>query len=159
VGLQLGHLYIRRSTFINATPERTWQEFASFETLRDWFGTPFLVPGGRTSHTLLEFEPRAGGSIRLSVGLDGEARCFGGRVLVCEPARELSFENNWEPPHAEPVSTFITIRLASLYGGTHVELFHHGFERWDARAGEMLEGYESGWHPLHLEALRSIVES
>jgi uncharacterized protein YndB with AHSA1/START domain len=158
VGLQLGRLYIRRSTFINATPDRTWQEFRSFESLRAWFGTPFPVPGGHTGHTLLRFEPRAGGPIRLSVGLEGEVRCFGGPVLVYEPGRELSFESNWEAPHTDPVSTFITIRLASLYGGTHVELFHHGFERWGARAGEMLEGYESGWHPLHLEALRSIVE-
>ena len=54
--------------------------------------------------------------------------------------------------------TFVTIRLTALYDGTLVELFHHGFERLGADAANELEGYESGWHTNHLEALRSIVE-
>jgi uncharacterized protein YndB with AHSA1/START domain len=159
MGLQRGQLAVRRSAFIQASPERVWQEFTSFEGLRAWFGTPFAVPGRGTGHTLEAYDPRPGGNVRLSVGIEGERRAFGGRIVAFEPCVELSFEDNWEPPHADPVPTYITFRLTPLYGGTHVELLHHGFERFGADAGAMLEGYESGWHSLHLEALRAIAEA
>ena len=48
--------------------------------------------------------------------------------MVFEPARELSFSEDWESDGG-PVPSFITIRLTPLYEGCHVELFHHGFER------------------------------
>lgn len=150
MGIDLGHLAVRRSSFIRATPERVWQEFTSFEALRPWFGT---------GHTLEAFEPRVGGTVRLSIERDGRRVFAGGCVVVFEPGRELSFEDNWDPPDDLPLPTFITIRLTPLYGGTHVELFHHGFERLGEEAGDLLEGYESGWDGHHLEALRSIVEA
>jgi uncharacterized protein YndB with AHSA1/START domain len=158
MGLQRGHLAVRRSAFIRATPERVWREFTSFEALRAWFGTPFAIAGGNMGHTLQAFDPRPGGAVRLSVEVDGQQRCFGGPVVVYEPCLELSFENNWEPPHQWPSPTFITILLTPLYEGTHVELFHHGLERLED-AGAMLEGFESGWHSRHLETLRSLVEA
>ncbi len=150
MGTVIGHFAVRRSTFIRATPERAWQEFASFEALAAWFGT---------GHTLDSFEPYEGGSIHLSVELNGEARGFGGRVLVFDLAKELTFEDNWDPPHAWPLPTFITIRLTPVYDGTVVELFHHGFERLGAQAPDLLAGHEGGWDNHHLEKLRATVEA
>ncbi len=99
-----------------------------------------------------------GGKVQLSVEIDGEERFYGGSVLVFEPEREVSFESQWQEPYAWPVPTLWTIRLTAMYGGTHVEIFHHGFERLGADAADNLEGYEQGWDIKHLKALREIVE-
>jgi len=150
MGMQISLLHVRRSILIQAPPARVWEEFASFERIAGWLDL------GHTIHT---FEPRLGGNVRMSVELDGVRQHFGGRVLVWEPGREVSFESNWEkPPLTFPVPTLWTIRLTPLYDGTHVELFHHGFERLGADAADNLEGYESGWDVKHLKALRAIVE-
>ena len=83
-----------------------------------------------------------------------------GRKPVFEEAREVTWDDNWDAPERRwPVPTFITIRLTSLYEGTQVELFHHGFERLGADAADNLQGYESGWDLKHLSVLRNIVET
>ena len=148
MGLVISPLCVRRSGFIHASPARVWQEFESFERLAAWFGT---------GHTLERYEPGAEGSLWLSVEIDGAKRRFGGPIVVFEPARELSFSNNWEAD-AWPVPTFLTLRLTPLHDGCGVELFHHGFERLGADAASELEGYEAGWHSRHIERLRAIVE-
>ena len=58
MGTTIGALYVRRSAFVQATPERVWEEFASFDRLRAWFGI---------GHTLHAYEPRLGGHVELSV--------------------------------------------------------------------------------------------
>ncbi len=149
MGLEIGELHVRRSTLVAATPARVWQEFTSFDRLAAWFSQ---------GHRLEAFEPRAGSRIRLSVEIDGERRYFGGEVLVFDPAREISFEDNWETG-GWPVPAYITIRLSPHGDGCHVELFHHGFEQFGEGAAEELEGHEIGWHMKHLEKLRRIVET
>ena len=149
MGIQIGPLHVRRSILIQATPERVWEEFVSFERFAAWFGQ---------GHELHVFEPQLHGKVDLSVTLDGQVEHFGGRVVVWEPGREVSFESNWEGERAWPANTFFTIRLSSLYEATHVELFHHGFERMAGDAADAIEGYESGWDIKHLKSLRSLVE-
>jgi len=148
MGIRIGALHVRRSSLVQATAERAWQEFTTFERLDAWFGL---------GHRLEVYEPRLGGQVRLSVEIDGARRPFGGRVLVFEPARELTFSDNWESD-GWPVPTLITLRLTPLFDACHVELFHHGFERLGSDAGAELQGYEAGWHARHLEALKAIVE-
>ena len=148
MGMTIGPLHVRRSILIEANPARVWQEFANAERLLGWLNL---------GHTVHEIEPKVGGVVKLSVEIDGEARFFGGTVLVVEAEREFSFESQWHPPHSWPVPTFWTIRLTALYGGTQVEIFHHGFERLGAAAADNLEGYESGWDVTHLSALRAAV--
>jgi uncharacterized protein YndB with AHSA1/START domain len=148
MGIEISALHVRRSSLIQATPERVWQEFASFDRLASWFGR---------GHQLEAYEPGLGGKVVLSVEIDGAKRRFGGPILIFEPARELTFSNNWESD-GWPVPTLITLRLTALYDGCHVELFHHGFERLGSDAGAELQGYEAGWHSRHLEALKEIVE-
>ncbi len=148
LGIEISALHVRRSGLIQATPARVWQEFASFDRLAAWFGR---------GHQLEVYEPELGGQIRLSVEIDGAKRPFGGRILIFEPARELTFSNNWET-EGWPVPTLITLRLTPHYDACHVELFHHGFERLGGEAGAELQGYESGWDSRHLKALKAIVE-
>jgi uncharacterized protein YndB with AHSA1/START domain len=150
MGMTIGALHVRRSAWIRATPARIWEEFASHERLERWFGL---------GHSLDGLEPGKDGRIDLSVEIDGERRAFGGPIVVFDAGRELSFENNWAPPHEWAEPTFITIRLTPLYEGTLVELLHHGFERLGDEAGDMLEGFEVGWGMNHLTALRQIVEA
>jgi uncharacterized protein YndB with AHSA1/START domain len=157
MGIAIGPLHVRRSILIDAPPDRVWREFATFDRLVEWFGT---------GHTLHVFEPRVGGRVDLSVVLDdggghatvGKDRHYGGRIVVFDPQREITFESNWlDADMRWPVPTFITLRLTSLYEATHVEIFHHGFERLGPAAADNLEGYEQGWDVHHLTRLRAIV--
>ena len=148
MAIQIGTLNVRRSILIQAAPARVWQEFESEDRLAAWFGT---------GHTLERFEPKVGGRVELSVEIDGEQHRFGGSVLVFEREREITFESNWFGPDAWPVPTLMTLRITPLYDGTHVEIFHHGFERLGADAADNLDGYEGGWDNHHLVALRDIV--
>jgi uncharacterized protein YndB with AHSA1/START domain len=149
MGTQIGPLNVRRSILIQASPAEVWREFETFDRIAAWLGR---------GHVLHAIELKVGGQVEMSVELDGERRHYGGRVLVLERERELTFESNWAAPYAWPVPTFWTIRLTPTYDGTHVELFHHGFERLGADAADSLEGYEGGWDVKHLKALREIVE-
>ncbi len=148
MGIQISTLRVRRSSLIQATPERVWQEFSSFERFAAWFGR---------GHHLEVYEPELAGQIQLSVEIDGAKRSFGGSILIFETARELTFSDNWES-QGWPIPMFITLRLTPLFDACQVELFHHGFERLGRNAGAELEAYESGWHSRHLEALKAIVE-
>ena len=150
MGLTIGPLHVRRSTFIDAEPARVWAEFVSEASLKGWLDR---------GHSLLSADLRPGGTLRFTVTIDGARHGFGGKVVVMEPERELSLESQWEGPEAWPVPTFWTFRLTPLYEGTLVELFHHGFERLGAAAADNLEGYEAGWDCKHLEALRKLIET
>jgi uncharacterized protein YndB with AHSA1/START domain len=150
MGTAIGSMYVRRSAFIRATPERVWEEFESFDRLRAWFGI---------GHTLHAYEAKLGAEVELSVELDGIRQHYGGPILVFDPAHEVTFEINWhEQSRAWSVPTIWTVRLTAAYDGTMVEIFHHGFERLGRVAGAELEGFEEGWDNKHLRALRAIVE-
>jgi uncharacterized protein YndB with AHSA1/START domain len=144
---EIGLLAVRRGILIHAPPERVWQEFATLEKMRAWYGT---------GHTLVQFEPKVGGVVETDAG--GPEYRFLGRVLVYDPPRELTFEQDWTG-HGWTAPSLITIRLTGLHGGTLVELFHHGFERLGGDAAELQRGFEGGWTSRQLEALRERVEA
>jgi uncharacterized protein YndB with AHSA1/START domain len=136
---------------IKATPERIWQEFETLERMQRWFGT---------GHTLVKYEPRVGGEVELFVVHEGRKRHFGGRIIVFEPARELTFEDQWIPnDDGWEAPSLLTLRLTSALGGTIVELYHHAIERIGPLHAEVHRGFESGWDTHHLEALRAILEA
>lgn len=146
--MHVGTLYVRRSTLINALPQTVWEQFTSFKKINAWFGI---------GHKLESYEPKVGGSIRLSADVEGNKRFFGGNIVVFDKGKELSFSENWEiDPY--PYDCFITIRLSHLYDQCHVELFHHGLERLGELASSELQGHEEGWHSRHLGTLKKIVE-
>lgn len=145
---RIGPLSVRRSIWIDATPERVWEEFENLEQMRRWFGT---------GHTLVRYEARVGADVETDAGqLDGEALRFVGRVVVFDPPRELSFEQDWVG-HGWKAPPLVTIRLSPLDGGALVELFHHGFEALGPDAAENHRGFEGGWTMRQLEALRELV--
>jgi uncharacterized protein YndB with AHSA1/START domain len=151
VATKIGQLAVRRSILIKAPPERVWQEFGSLERMRLWFGT---------GHTLLRYEPRVGGEVRLSIEHEGKTLYYGGPVTAFDPPSELSFESIFDPnDDGWDAPTLITLRLTAALGGTIVELFHHGIERIGAGAAENHLGFENGWTTRQLEALRGIVEA
>lgn len=146
-------LAVRRSTWIRASPERVWQEFESFERMRAWFGR---------GHSLTAYEPRLGGYVETDAAAgdgsgDGSLR-FGGRIVVFDPPREVTWENDWFG-HGWKQPSLMTFRLAPFMDGTIVELFHHRFEGTGESPSENLNGFEAGWDTRHLEALRAIVEA
>ncbi len=156
MGTDIGPLAVRRSIWIDAKPERVWEELESFERMRDWFGT---------GHTLVAYEPRVGGLVETDAGSDPQHHAvpedglrFVGRVTVYDPPNEVTFEQDWLG-HGWPAPALVTIRLTDVDGGTLVELFHHGFERFGiAVAAEHHRGFEAGWTMRQLEALRQRVE-
>jgi len=147
---EIGTLAVRRSIWINAKPDRVWQEFESFERMRSWFGT---------GHALLKYEPRVGGEVLLEVEVEGTMRHFGGKVTDFEPGRELTFEDAWIPNEGWDAPMLLTLRLTAALGGTLVELFVHSIERIGEGAAEQHRGFERGWSTTQLEALRQIVEA
>jgi uncharacterized protein YndB with AHSA1/START domain len=150
MGTTIGTMNVRRSAFIRAAPERVWEEFGTYDRMVTWFGI---------GHSLHAYEPKLGANVELSVELDGVRQHFGGAITVLEPVREVTFECNWHDASlAWDVPMLWTLRLTPAYGGTTVEILHHGFERLGAAGGAELECYEDGWDNKHLKALRAIVE-
>ena len=146
---EIGILAVRRSILIQATPERVWEEFTSFEKMKAWFGL---------MHDLTAYEPRLGGEVVTEVNHGDTHMRISGKIIAFEASRELTFETEmegagWEAP---PLLTF---RLTPVLGGTLVELIHHAIERIGPDAAEMHRGFEGSWTPIHLEALREIVEA
>src|SRR5262245_17115319 len=146
---EIGPLHVRRSIWIDADPERVWEEFGSLERMQAWFGT---------GHRLVRYEPRVGAVVETDAGdhVDGESLRFVGQVTVFDPPRELSFEQDWVG-HGWKSPPSVTLRLTPLDGGTHVELFHHGFEASGPDAADEHRGFEGGWTTRQLEALRERV--
>jgi uncharacterized protein YndB with AHSA1/START domain len=145
---EIGPLCVRRSIWIDAVAERVWEEFGSLERMQRWFGT---------GHSLVRYEPRVGADVETDAGqLDGDALRFVGRVVVFDPPRELTFEQDWIG-HGWKAAPLVTIRLTPLDGGTLVELFHHGFEALGADAAENHRGFEGGWTMRQLDALHELI--
>ena len=138
-------LAVRRSAWIDATAERVWQEFETFERFNAWFGI---------GHDLAVYEPRVGG--RLEFVSDPDR--YGGDILVFDPANELTFEDGYVPRRGDHPVLLITYRLSPHLGGTHVEFFVHGFEQMGAAGPAMHQGLELGWTTLQLRRLQDIVE-
>ena len=158
-----GTLTIRRSIWISASPERVWREFETQERFSAWFGV-FVEEHDRQGrlramgHRVIAYEPRLGGMVELEVEVEGVMKRFGGPITVFEPARELTFEDDWIP--AEQVAPLLlTLRMTPHLGGTMVELIQHGFERLAEAGPETHRGHEQGWTTRQLEALRRIVEA
>lgn len=146
-------LAVRRSTWIRAEPPRVWHEFESFERMKAWFGK---------GHSLVAYEPRLGGYVETDAGPDhgpndGSLR-FGGKIVVFDPPREVTWENDWFG-HGWQQPSLMTFRLSPFMDGTIVELFHHRFELTGESPSDNLNGFEGGWDTRHLEALRAIVEA
>ena len=80
MGTDPGVLFVRRSIWIDAKPERVWEEFETLDAMREWFGT---------GHTLVQYEPRVGGWVETDPSaVHGEQLRFG-------PENHRGFEAGW----------------------------------------------------------------
>ena len=151
-------LTVRRSIHINAERNGVWREFESFERMNLWWGLITGVPeaGKGNGQRLMKYEPRVGGRIEMEILLNGQPIRYGGTIVVFDRARELTFESDWIPNLGWQKPTLITLRLTPAFGGTVVELLHHGFEHTAPDFSEQFEGYEAGWGMTQLSALRKI---
>jgi uncharacterized protein YndB with AHSA1/START domain len=150
MGTEIGPLNVRRSIWIDASPARVWEEFADLEHMRRWYGT---------GHALVQYECRVGAVVETDAAGNhdtAEELRFVGKVLVVEPERELTFEQDWIG-HGWKAPPLLTLRLTPLDGGTLVELFHHGFEALGPDAAENHRGFEEGWTSRQLDALHDLV--
>ena len=109
MGLEISRYNVRRAIQINASPHQVWHEFYDIRRMGAWFGV---------GQSLDLYDPGKDGRVELSIELDGEVQPFGGRIVVYDEDRELSFENNWFSEMAWPVPTMITLRLTANYEGT-----------------------------------------
>ena len=77
MGTEIGPYAVRRSIWIDAAPERVWEEFASFERMAEWYGT---------GHTLVKYEPVVGGMVETDAATTTTMTAsLQGRVLVFDP--------------------------------------------------------------------------
>lgn len=149
MGIKIEGLYLRRSALVRATPEVVWEAFTTYERMAAWFGL---------GHQLDVYEPRLGGAVRLSIESGGRRHVFGGAVTVFDPGEALSFGSDWiDSDQFAPTHATTSFQLTPMLGGTHVELFVHGYEA-SGEAADQLEAYERGWDNHHLVALRKLIE-
>lgn len=150
---------VRRSIHVNADASRVWEEFEDFERMRQWWGavTGVHEAGSGNGQKLIVYDARQGGLIEMEVLFQGAPMRYGGRIVVFDPGRELTFECDWIPNQGWAHPTYITIRLTSCLGGTLVEILHHGFERTGRNWADDHAAYEDGWSMTQLKALRSVL--
>jgi uncharacterized protein YndB with AHSA1/START domain len=154
-------LAIRRSIHIKAEPMHVWRYFESFDQMNRWWGVLLGPPeaGKGNGQRLVKYDPHVGGDVEMEVSFDGLPVRYGGSITVFEPGREITFESDWKPNRGWKRPTLITLRLTPAFGGTVVELLHHGFERTGANFSDEFEGYEAGWSTTQLSVLRRISQA
>ncbi len=81
--VKISPLHVRRSILIERSPDQVWHQFSTLDRIRSWLGI------GQTVH---QFDLVPGGTVELSVDIEGSAHHFGGAILVVEKNREITFE-------------------------------------------------------------------
>jgi len=142
---------------VNAPRERVYRALVDANTIAAW-----MVPTGMTSH-VHEFDPREGGTFRISLTYDEPARAgkttahtdtYHGRFVQLVPNERVVEVVEFET--ADPGlrgEMTITITLADAGGGTDVLAIHDGLPRGLSAAEN-----EAGWRSS-LAKLAALVEA
>jgi uncharacterized protein YndB with AHSA1/START domain len=149
-----GAMVVRRSIQINATPERVWREFESFDRFRAWWSTE--EPSRK--EWVRAYQPRVGARIEMPCEWPGGSCVFVGDITVFDPPKQLTFELSVEDA-GWPAPTYVTLRLSPNAYGTLVEILHYGFEALGDLATQQFQDFEGGWDLRELRALKAIVEA
>ena len=130
---------------IETPRERVWQAITDPTLVAQWMGC-------------LRFQPVVGHVFYLQ---PDRARRLAGdptdgiacRIEMLDAPRRLAF--SWGLP-----DTHVDIRLRNIPGGTHVRLVHSGWDQFDDREIEGIQGgMGHAWHAVALPALKAVAES
>lgn len=151
---------------VAAPPDRVWREFGDFDRMQRWWGdgSEKSDSAGPRGQRLRVYEARLGGRIETELMFASgpspeqehtrEPATLGGRIVVFEAERELTFEADFVPARDWERPTLMTIRLSPALDGTVVELMHHGFENTGPSAASEHARYEAHWTIAQLANLR-----
>ena len=115
---------VEHSFEVAVPPSRAWQAFADGSERSKWEAIEY------------EIEPRPGGRLRWTLpGLECQ-----GRVVEAEPERLLRHTEG-SGPHSQ---TEVRVELATIEGGTRVQITHSGFGD-DAAAERLVRSVTLGW--------------
>lgn len=142
---------VTATVLINAEQKTVWKFLSEQERLLAWMtyipGMP--APAGS------QFEPRAGGALRIIFPNGGEAK---GKVLEVQPPERLVFTWGYAPDVAKtglgPGACRVEIVLRAVEGGTLVTLTHSG-----PMSDALAKGHLAGWnHYLSQLAVQSAMD-
>jgi uncharacterized protein YndB with AHSA1/START domain len=132
---------VRRSVGVRCSPVEAFRLFT--DGIDTWW--PLATHSvGQAKAVGCVFEGRDGGRIYETLE-DGTLHLWG-TVTAWEPPSRLVF--SWHPGRDASTAQEVELRFLDDGGGTRVELEHRGWETLGARAGEVRDGYDSGWVPV-----------
>lgn len=111
--------------------ERVFAAWVDSASLAQW------MRPGRTTHAVVEAEPRVGGKFRIVMWQGTEVFEHWGEYLTIEPPSLLSF--TWIAPNTDLQPSVVTIELFERGAGTELVLTHR---RLPPR---IAEAYREGW--------------
>ncbi len=127
---------IRKSIYLNATPEQVWPWLTDPDKLAIWFHRP-----GATLTT--------GGSLEMC-GDDGGAPLIWGKVTVARAPEYLEYTFTIKP--MGDASSVVKWTLEPVDGGTRLSLEHSGLPQGGGAFG-MIEALDMGWDD-HITRMR-----
>lgn len=130
---------------VAAPREQVWRALTDPALVVQWMGALRFQPlVGQVFYLQPDRDRRLAGDVT-----DGIA-C---RIEILDPPRRLAF--SWDLP-----DTHVDIRVRSIPGGAHVRLVHSGWDQFDDREVEGIQGgMGHAWHSVALPALRNVAES
>jgi uncharacterized protein YndB with AHSA1/START domain len=138
---------ISQSIDISAPVERVWTAMTSEGLVEQWLGC--LGYKAELGHV---FYMQQAPARREAGDTTGATHC---ELLRLDPPREMRF--SWYYP--ELPKTEVSIRLTPTAEGTHVELVHSGWDRFDEdQIRAIRDALEGGWKSFVLPQLKRVAE-
>ncbi|AHF93389.1 activator of HSP90 ATPase [Opitutaceae bacterium TAV5] len=112
---------IRLHRVLRSTPEKVYKAFTDADAMCRW-----LPPFGFTGK-MHHFEPKAGGSFRMSFTNfgTGQSHSFGGNFLEMIPGERLRYTDKFDDPNL-PGEMQVTVTLKKVSCGTEVNIEQEG---------------------------------
>ena len=119
---------------IAVPPEKVFDALVDPSQLAEWWGSPESY---RTFNWQLDLRPGGAWSCQARGG-DGHDSTVGGRYLVVDPPRRLSY--TWNPSWRPGEESEVHYTLEPIASGTRVQFRHEGFATAQSR-----EAHSVGW--------------
>ena len=112
---------VRLHRVLATRPEKVYRAFLEPDAMAKW-----LPPNGFTC-TVHQFEPKAGGSFKMSFRnfTTGNSHSFGGKYLELVPNERLRYTDTFDDPNL-PGEMTVTVVLKKVSVGTDVSIVQEG---------------------------------